>query len=1645
MAGPGRRHRAWRRQLAVEECERRCLLADLGVATPYNFFILGSLNEINASTQGRIAVGGSAELTNFGTATAHAGDDGGRGTTLALVSYTFLRYVNGTIHGDLHYNDSSVNLTNVAVTGTQFANSTPIDFAAARTSLINQSQFLATQATTGTVSVAGTTITLSGSPTNTLNVFSLSGSTFEAAKNGRLNITNVAPGATVLVNLTGPSVSMKNLDFEYNGVGGDQPFARQVLYNFPQATSLEVDATSPLGSILAPTAAVTGGQSGGHINGTLVAASLTGQLAGNEFLFQGDLPSGAQSADLAVVKSVDNATPNVGEAVTFTVTLSNAGPNTATGVQVSDLLPAGLQFVSAVPSQGTFSGTLGIWNVGAVDTTTPRTLTITAQVVSIAPQSNVATVTASDQPDPDPSNNTSTSRVTPRHADLGLSKGVDDPSPNVGETVTFTTTLSNLGPDTTTGVQVSDRLPAGLQFVAATPSQGDYDEATGTWTVGTVDTTTPQTLTITALVVSPNPRTNTATIASSDLFDGIGLNNTASVTVTPQQADLVLTNTVDVPRPNVGQTVTFTVTLNNAGPDMATGVQVGNLLPPDLQLIGAAPSRGTYNEATGTWTLGTVDTTTVQTLRITAAVIGPDPKRSIAAIIHSNQFDPNPGSIQGAVATVTPQQADLGVGKSLSNPAPNVGEQFTYTVSVVNGGPDTATNVTLEDVLPSQVTFVSASPSQGTYDPDTRIWTVGTVEVATPKTLTITVQVASPGVGVNTASVLHSDQFDPNAENNSAQAPIIVGQANLVLTKSVNDARPNVGENVTFTLDLRNTGPSTATNLVVSDVLAVGFEFVSAEASQGTYDNATGLWTVGTVDTATPQTLTITARLISPDPLINTAVATADQFDPQPDSARASITVTPQQADLAMFLSVDDAAPNVGETVTFTVTLNNLGPDTATGVEVSDLLPSGLQFDTATPSQGDYDEVTGTWTVGTVDTSTVQTLRITAVVVGPDPKTSTATVAAADQFDLDESNNSASAIVIPRQADLQLSKTVDNSNPIEGASVIFTVTLTNAGPDTATGVQVRDLLPTGLRLPAAGLELLAVVPSQGDFDRATGLWTVGTVDTTTVATLLVRTEVVGGGSSTNAAAIVQANEFDSVSDNNAAAATLTAQEADLALDASVSNPSPNVGETIVFTVTLSNNGPDPATSVLVSDLLPSTLRFVSAIPGLGTYDSTSGIWSVGTVDVTSPVTLRITASVASPNVQVNTASISHADQFDPVLDNNTANATATPQLVNLDLGKVVNDARPNVGDTITFTLTLSNTGPDAATDVAVSDPLPLGLAFIDAVASQGIYDASTGTWTVGTVSTIGTRTLAIRAQVDSPEPQTNTAVVIRQQQFDLDTLLNTATVTITPQQADLAVAVAVDNPSPHVGDTLAYTVTIQNRGPDTATGVVVAAPLSPGLAFVSASPSQGTFDPSTGTWTVGSVAGAATLVLQARAVEEGVVVLTANASALQFDPTPDDLSASVSTTVGAPLPATTVVGLQRFGFHAQPTTLVLTFSAGLDPASAEDVANYSLTLLAHAGQFRRSIRVAGAAYDPAARTVTLRFGRRLPLRFRYQIVIDGTPPGGLTDQNGRLIDGNGDGLPGSNFVSTFGRNALAGPNRPVRGTVVVHRARAVSH
>jgi uncharacterized repeat protein (TIGR01451 family) len=1217
----------------------------------------------------------------------------------------------------------------------------------------------------------------------------------------------------------------------------------------------------------------------------------------------------AASADIAVAKTVDNPTPNVGEAVTFTITATNNGPSNATGVAITDALPSGLAFVSATPSQGSFTPGSGLWTVGALANGASATLQITANVLIPGAMTNTATKTAGDQLDPDTSNNTASASLNAQpSADLQVLKIADNAVPNLGTNVTFTITVTNAGPNDATGVVISDVLPLGLNYVSSTASQGSYNDVTGLWTVGAITHGTAQTLTITATATLPGDVTNTASVSASDQHDPNPANNSSGTTINGQSADVQVVKTVDNANPVRGDTVTFTITATNNGPSNATGIAITDALPAGLVFVSATPSQGSYTSGTGVWAVGNLAATgpaATATLAIVATVNTDGGFTNTASITAANQPDPNPANNTSSVVVTPIASADMSVVKS--GPASVVaGQNVSYTLAVTNNGPSPAAAVSLVDPTPAGLTFVSATaPCAGGFP-----CALGTVNAGATVNVTAVFAVPagySSATITNTATV-SSSTADPNPANNNGSATTQVTTSADVEVVKTGPASAMAGQNASYTIAVTNHGPSNAQTVSLADPAPAGLSFVSASAPcAGGFPCALGTVNAG-------QTISVTAVFAVPSgysgaSITNIATATGSTTDPDPSNNSSSVT-TPvtTSADIAV-VKTGPASVNSGAGISYTVVVSNAGPSDANGASFSDPVPAGITGVTASCGGATVGAVCGTVGVaGNNVTSTITTLpagsSITLTISGNAPfgaqtltNTATATPPGGVSDPNPVNNSSSAGTTIGGAADIALTKIVDNTAPNVGNSVTFTITATNHGPNDASGVAVTDSLP-------AGLGFVSATPSQGSYVSATGQWTIGAIANGASVTLTITATVDQPGGLTNTVAVSASDQPDPDTSNNNAGASINAgATADIAIAKSVDNATPNVGGTVTYTITATNHGPNDATGVEATDHLPAGTTFVSANPSQGSYDNVGGVWTIGALANGATATLTVTVNIAQPGSITNAVTITHEDQFDPVGANNQAGVTINGQQADLAVTKTVDNATPNVGQNVTFTVSVHNNGPSAASNVALGDQLPAGLTFVSATPSQGSYSNATGVWTVGSLSAAGTgssATLSMVATVTQAGALVNTATVSGSDQPDPNTTNNSDSAALNGNpQADLA----VDKSGPATvtpGNNVVYTIVVSNSGPSDATNVLVADVTPAGLTFVGNAGACATAYPCTIATLASGASATITTTYSVPAAYAGANPIINTASATSDTPDPDTTNnqSSVQTGVG---------------------------------------------------------------------------------------------------------------------------------------------------
>ena len=681
--------------------------------------------------------------------------------------------------------------------------------------------------------------------------------------------------------------------------------------------------------------------------------------------------------------------------VVFTVTVTNAGPNTGVNTRVSDLLPAGLLWVSD-DSSGAYDHTTGLWTVGNLANGASATLNIVAQVLGHNTTITNRANGSSDVYDWNTANNNGSASVTvPPAADIAVTKVVDNAAPNYLGNVVFTVTVTNAGPDTAVNTRVSDLLPAGFGFVSATPSVGSYDNVTGLWTVGDLANATSATLTLLAQVIASNTTIINHANASSDVYDWNMYNNYAFAYVdVPPAADIRVTKTVDNAAPNYLGNVVFTVTVTNAGPDTAVNTRVSDLLPAGFGFVSATPSVGSYDNVTGLWSVGDLANGASATLQLVAQVLASNTTLTNLANGSSNIYDWNLTNNNGSASVTVPPAADIVVTKDVNNTAPNYRDNVTFTVIVRNDGPDDATGVSLDDLLPAGLSWVS-DDSSGAYDPVTGVWTIGGLADGASATLNIVAQVLGHNTNIDNVANASASEFDPNLSNNRANVTINVpAAADIAVTKTVNNATPNYLGNVVFTVTVQNNGPDDATGVKLSDLLPAGLVWISDNASTGSYDHVTGIWDIGNLFMEQgPVTLTITAQVNKTGNITNIANASSDLYDWNLTNNVANATVSiPQTSELVLSKTVDKAKVVVGSTVKYTITVINNGPDAALNTVVTDILPSGMQYLSSIASTGSYDPATGLWTIGTMANGATETLEIFVKVLATGTYENVATV-----------------------------------------------------------------------------------------------------------------------------------------------------------------------------------------------------------------------------------------------------------------------------------------------------------------------------------------------------------------------------------------------------------------------------------------------------------------------------------------------------------------------------------------------------------------------------------------------------------------------------------------------------------------------------
>jgi len=1180
-------------------------------------------------------------------------------------------------------------------------------------------------------------------------------------------------------------------------------------------------------------------------------------------------------ADLEIIKLVSNSTPKKGDVITWTIIVTNKGPDNALEVYVKDTLPKGLVLTGYSRTKGIFDQNDMTWYIKSLAKGESQNLTLTTLVnVTNMTLRNIVNVT-NDVYDPNETNNeaNNTTNVDPE-ADLEVIKTAMNSTYNKGDIVVWNITVINHGPDAAVDVRLIDFAQEGLIFIDETYEI--YHQIIGRY-LGTLQVGESVTLFIKTLVNATNiTLVNQVAVFAVETHDPNPDNNYDNDTIKANpKADLVVEKFVSANVTKTGEEITWTIKVTNNGPDVSVNTKVSDKLPAGLIYTGHK-GEGNYDPESGVWIIGDLANGESKVLEISTIVNITN--KTIVNV--ANVTSDTPGNRTNGTNNTTSfgDIADLEVIKLVSNATPKKGDVITWTIIVTNHGPDKAIGVNVTDELPAGLIYNGHDAESGLYDPSRGIWIIGDMASGDSYKLFIRTIVDISNGTIENIAVANSSTPDNNTDNNKGNNTTTVNDdADLEIVKVVSNKNPKYGETITWTITVTNNGPSDAKNVKVTDKLPAGLIFNGAN---GNYNKDTGEWIVGDLANGKSASLVITTIVnITNNTIRNVANVTSDTPDSNKTNNEANNTTdVDPKADLIVVKEVSKQTVKTGEVITWTVTVTNKGPDAAVNTRVTDKLPAGLIFIT---SDGDYDPITGIWTVGDLANGASAKLVITTQV-----NITNATIRNVANATSDTPGNNTpgnNTTNSDPKADLVVVKVVSNKNPKFGEIITWTVTVTNKGPDAAVNTRVTDKLPAGL----------IFIDANGNYDAATGVWTVGDLANGASASLIIRTQV----NITNATIRNVANVTSDTPGNNTPGNNTTDVDpkADLVVVKVVSNKNPHKGEIITWTITVTNNGPDKAVNVRVTDKLPAGLIYIGSD---GNYNKDTGVWIVGDLANGASASLVITTQVDITNATIrNVANVTSDTPGNNTPGNNT---TDVPPEADLEIIKLVSNKTTKKGEIVTWTIVVTNKGPDAASNIYVKDTLPAGVTYKAHTTSKGLFDSNSLTWFITGLNNGESATLTISTLVDVEDTTLVNNVNVTNDVYDPNKTNNEAnntTVVDKELPADLEVTKVVSDANPHKGDIISWTITVFNNGPGAAKDVKVTDKLPAGLIFISA---NGNYDKDTGVWTVGDLANkaqASLIIITVVDITNANITNVAVANSTTPDPNPGNNEGNDTTEV----------------------------------------------------------------------------------------------------------------------------------------------------
>ena len=955
--------------------------------------------------------------------------------------------------------------------------------------------------------------------------------------------------------------------------------------------------------------------------------------------------------DLAVDKLVNNSVPKYLDMIEYTIVVVNNGPDKSFNVTVGDLLPDGVKFIS---SNGQYNPDTGVWFVGDLDANERVTLKIVVQVIKVGNITNNVNVTGTGHDTNLTNNNDSVTVNVPESVLLNIVKVANSTVIVAGENVGYTVVINNYGPSVASDVVLKDIFNSNellnLQYSLNGKDWFNYNESVS---LGDINAGANITVYFRAKVnasVRGNVL-NTVNITTSidDARGNFSDNETINVIA---NTTLVVIKDAEIKELNPGDTAHFIVTVIAGGSSDSLNVNLRDILDNKLlDVDGAIYAVDGVNKGmwTGSIDLGNMLTGTTVTVDIWAKILD-TADRDVFNLVNVTSDEHPEGNTSNI--TVHVRIVDLAVDKLVNNTVPKYLDMIEYTIVVVNNGPDKSFNVTVGDLLPDGVKFIS---SNGQYNPDTGVWFVGDLDANERVTLKIVVQVIKVGNITNAVNVTGTGH-DTNLTNNNDSVSVNVPESVLLnIVKVANSTIIVAGENVGYTVVINNYGPSVASDVVLKDIFNSN-ELLNLQYSLNGKDwfNYNESVSLGDINAGANITVYFRAKVNASvrGDVLNTVNITTGVDDARGNFTDNETVNVIANTTLVVIKDAEIKALNPGDTAHFVITVIAGGSSDSLNVKLEDILDAELldvKSATYRINGGNLTDYTQIILLGNMHTGSKIVVDIYAAILG----TTGQDIFNCVNVTSDEhpEGNTSNTTIHVNIADLEIIKIVDNLTPNYGDEITYTIIVRNNGPDNSTNIKVSEIL-------ADNFKFISANASKGYYNLTNGIWAVGNLTNNETAKLVITVKIIKTGFIQNNVSVNGTGYDPNLTNNNATVNITVPQTADLSVIKIVNVNVVTVGDKIIYTIIVKNNGPDTALDVYAVDKLSDALKFVSYKASVGVYNPATGIWTIGNLTNKSNATLEITCIVLKTGIISNEVFV-NGSTVDLNMSNNYDNISVT--------------------------------------------------------------------------------------------------------------------------------------------------------------------------------------------------------------------------------------------------------------------------------------------------------------------------------------------------------------------------------------------------